>query len=117
MDPGLVPGAVSALREDERDLRLDQGRFVLLRDESTIEDKDPSRCCDLGEGSHLGRGIPDRARQGADHRRKAGIHGAEERNVHLGQPDPFGVVAELGRVHRIRGREDEREVIDERARL
>ena len=30
MDPGLVPGAVSALREDERDLPLDQCSFILL---------------------------------------------------------------------------------------
>lgn len=117
MDPCRIPGAVSALREDERDLRLGQNLFILLRDETPVEDESRSGGIDLGEGSDEGGDIPDRAWQGADHHGKTGVRRAEERDVDLREPDAFDVVAELGEIDGIGVGEDEREIVNELLRL
>ena len=117
MDSCRIPGAVATLGEDERDLRLGQNRLILLRNEPPVEDKRCPGGIDLGEGSDEGGDIPDRAWQGADHHRKAGINRAEECDIDLRQPDTFGVVAEFGKVDGVGVGEDEREVVDELVRL
>ena len=60
MDPRRIPGAVAALGEDERNLCLGQDLFILLRDESPVEDGGHSGSIDPGEVDGVGVGEDER---------------------------------------------------------